>query len=94
MQLGDRRWLLLDQQLATQQEALSRLPRASVLWWSGQNLPEMFDQIQPQVAIAPQIAPTAAADFQRRGTLTFATGQSGAIAWRPNHEFTAMLTAE
>jgi hypothetical protein len=54
----------------------------------------MFDQIQPQVAIAPQIAPTAAADFQRRGTLTFATGQSGAIAWRPKREFTAMLTAE
>lgn len=94
MQLGDRRWLLLDQQLATQQAALSRLPRASVLWWSGQNLPEMFDQIQPQVAIAPQIAPTAAADFQRRGTVTFATGQSGAIAWRPKREFTAMLTAE
>ncbi|NJR40869.1 MAG: hypothetical protein HC781_21060 [Leptolyngbyaceae cyanobacterium CSU_1_4] len=97
IQTYQQTWLFLNRGYGNRDRALSRLPQADVLWWSGETLSsELLERVQPKVAIASarSIPVETQTWFKAHPAITFyQTGEDGAIQWTPQQGFKATLEA-
>lgn len=99
LQIQNQTWLMLGTISPDAQNQLvttGRLPRAQVLWWSGDTLtPELLDAVKPNVAIASanSVDSDTAKLLQTNKIQLYWTGRDGAIQWTPAHGFETTLEA-
>lgn len=99
LQIQGQTWLLLGNIKPNEQKKLAlsrRLPRAQVLWWTGESLAtDLLEAIKPQVAIASSatIKPDTVSRLRKSNTQLFWTGRDGAIQWTPKGKFEATIEA-
>ncbi len=96
LQIGDKSWLWLGNLNIKEQTKLVRggnLPRADVLWWSGNKLAqELVEVVAPSVAIAsnsPDVETPA--DLGTVNSTIYSTTEEGAIVWTYGGGFTTNL---
>jgi competence protein ComEC len=96
IQVQQQTWLLLAK-AEVSDRTIQRLPRADVLWWSGNSVnPALIEKVQPQVAIASarDLSPKTQAWFKAHPAITFyKTAEEGAIQWTPKGGFKATIEA-
>ncbi len=98
-QFQSQSWLWLGRLELDQQDQLAaanRLPRSTILWWSGDALRgEVIEAVQPQWAIATgTIDPQTASEFRQRNITIFSTVQDGALRWTPDYGLEKTLDEE
>ncbi len=97
LQLHEQSWLVLGAMKPDKQKQVaSSLPRAQVLYWSGEALaPELVEALQPVVAIASStnIDLDTVQQLQKSKTKIYWTGCDGAIQWTPANGFEPTLQA-
>ncbi|MES1026181.1 ComEC/Rec2 family competence protein [Gloeocapsa sp. BRSZ] len=97
LQIKEQTWILLDDVAPEKQQQLAftkKLPRAQVLWWSGEALEkEVIEAVKPEVAIASaiDIDSHAIALLKQNKIPLFWTGRDGAIQWAPERGFEATV---
>ncbi|MBW4657115.1 MAG: ComEC/Rec2 family competence protein [Drouetiella hepatica Uher 2000/2452] len=92
MQIGAENWVML----RGSPYKIRGLPRASVLWWSGQELDtQILEQVKPRVAIALKVAPADQSPTQRwleqHQVKLYIMPESGSVQWSPQQGFSATL---
>ncbi|MBW4515255.1 MAG: ComEC/Rec2 family competence protein [Timaviella obliquedivisa GSE-PSE-MK23-08B] len=96
IQAYQQTWLLLNHG-SNNERVINRLPRADVLWWSGEALrAELLEQVQPKVAIASthSLPVETQTWFKAHPAITlYQTGQDGAVQWTPQNGFKATIEA-
>jgi competence protein ComEC len=97
MQIGAEDWLVLGN-LGSRLHTLQDLPRATVLWWSGQELnTQILEQVQPQVAIALKMAPVHDSStlkwLKQHQVKLYIMPESGSVQWSQQQGFSATLEA-
>ncbi|AFZ32740.1 ComEC/Rec2-related protein [Gloeocapsa sp. PCC 7428] len=96
-QIKEQTWILLDNVAPEKQQQLAftkKLPRAQVLWWSGEALEkEVIAAVKPEVAIASaiDIDSHAIALLKQNKIPLFWAGRDGAIQWTPERGFEATV---
>ncbi|WP_143167857.1 ComEC/Rec2 family competence protein [Chroogloeocystis siderophila] len=97
LQIKEQTWILLDDVAPEKQQHLAftkKLPRAQVLWWSGEVLEkEVIEAVKPEVAIASAIdVDTDTMTLLNQSKIPlFWTGRDGAIQWTPEKGFRATV---
>jgi competence protein ComEC len=99
LQIHAQAWLLLGNLKPHELQKLAltqRLPRAQVLWWSGESLAtDLLNRLEPEVAIASSVTlnPNTASALRQAKTKLFWTGRDGAIQWTPSGKFQTTIEA-
>jgi competence protein ComEC len=99
LQIQGQTWLLLRNIKPNEQKKLAlsgRLPRAQVLWWTGEPLAtDLLEAIKPEVAIASSatLESNTVSQLRKSNTQLFWTGRDGAIQWTPKGKFEATIEA-
>jgi len=96
MQIGTENWLILGHSSNHPHRTPQDLPRATVLWWSGQALDtQILEQVRPRVAIALKVSPTQDSPthkwLKQHQVKLFIMPESGSIQWSPQQGFSTKL---